>query len=357
MTCLTAQEEYGGTRFNGNLGDLDLTCKRTEHTVSRADWHWHRRDCSAINDQPAIREGCLGDRLPGVRVADEQAHRFPCEAGESPDDRLLTRRLLRALRLRWDVCQREDSCDSAWRSHLPQCLIGWLPNAEKMFDGAKKGKALTGGAYCQKTGTCCDCTALCPTCIKVENLINICAPPTRFCKYGEPRPACRSSQINPIDVLQHIAAHQTDKIGLGNIVRRGGAAIADIERRGPGVGQAVSALVGGQAAEWYAGVWSARRIVLAGRFSASSGTVRYAIITPSWLTASSRLDTADTSGVVITLTVNPTATQLPPGTYRPHVAFRNVTNGHGSRDRIATLIVQPEAFCLMVQEDTCSTTN
>jgi hypothetical protein len=76
------------------------------------------------------------------------------------------------------------------------------------------------------------------------------------------------------------------------------------------------------------------------RVSASSGTVRYAIIIPSWLTASSRFDTADTSGVVITLTVNATATQLPPGTYRPHVAFRNVTNGHGSTDRIATLIVQ-----------------
>jgi hypothetical protein len=76
------------------------------------------------------------------------------------------------------------------------------------------------------------------------------------------------------------------------------------------------------------------------RVSASSGSVRYAIITPAWLTASSRFDTADTSGVVITLTVNPTATQLPPGTHRPHVAFRNVTNGHGSTDRIATLIVQ-----------------
>ena len=76
------------------------------------------------------------------------------------------------------------------------------------------------------------------------------------------------------------------------------------------------------------------------RVSASSGIVRYAIVIPSWLTASSRFDTADTSGVVITLTVNSTATQLPPGTYRPHVAFRNVTNGHGSTNRIATLIVQ-----------------
>jgi hypothetical protein len=76
------------------------------------------------------------------------------------------------------------------------------------------------------------------------------------------------------------------------------------------------------------------------RVSASSGTVRYAIITPSWLTTSSRFDTADTSGTIITLAVNPTAAQLPPGTYRPRVAFRNVTNGHGSTTRIATLIVQ-----------------
>jgi hypothetical protein len=43
------------------------------------------------------------------------------------------------------------------------------------------------------------------------------------------------------------------------------------------------------------------------RLSASSGTVRYAIITPSWLTASSRFDTADTSGVIASLIV-----QAPP---------------------------------------------
>ena len=43
------------------------------------------------------------------------------------------------------------------------------------------------------------------------------------------------------------------------------------------------------------------------RVSASSGSVRYAIITPAWLTASSRFDTADTSGVIASLIV-----QAPP---------------------------------------------
>lgn len=44
------------------------------------------------------------------------------------------------------------------------------------------------------------------------------------------------------------------------------------------------------------------------------------------------------------LTVNPTATQLPPATYRSHVAFRNVTNGYGSTDGIATLRRQVDFY-------------
>jgi len=81
------------------------------------------------------------------------------------------------------------------------------------------------------------------------------------------------------------------------------------------------------------------------RLSASNGTVKYSIVTPSWLTISSRFGTTDTGGVVITLTVNTTAAELPPGTYRPHVAFRNVSNGRGSTNRIATLVVQqPPSF-------------
>src|SRR5262249_20971114 len=46
---------------------------------------------------------------------------------------------------------------------------------------------------------------------------------------------------------------------------------------------------------------------------------------------------------------------LPPGTYRPHVAFRNVTNGHGSTDRIATLIVQAPSLSQPPSAPTAST--
>jgi hypothetical protein len=146
---------------------------------------------------------------------------------------------------------------------------------------------------------------------------------------------------------EHKAVHQTDKCGkLGwatlfvalttHLLTSSAAAQGSVRPSPPSLvvtplgGMAVSGVQGGPFSP----------TAFQYRLSASSGTVRYAIIIPSWLTASSRFDTADTSGVVITLTVNPTATQLPPGTYRPHVAFRNVTNGRGSTDRIATLIVQ-----------------
>jgi hypothetical protein len=76
------------------------------------------------------------------------------------------------------------------------------------------------------------------------------------------------------------------------------------------------------------------------RLSASSGSVRYSIRTPSWLTASSSLGVADTSGVTITLTLNASASSLPPGAYGPGVAFTNVSNGQGSVTRPAKLIIQ-----------------
>src|SRR5215211_2247383 len=53
------------------------------------------------------------------------------------------------------------------------------------------------------------------------------------------------------------------------------------------------------------------------RVSASTGTVRYSIRTPSWLTASPTFGVTDTSGVTITLTVNASTSSLPPGTYGP----------------------------------------
>jgi hypothetical protein len=76
------------------------------------------------------------------------------------------------------------------------------------------------------------------------------------------------------------------------------------------------------------------------RVSASTGTVRYSIRTPSWLTANTTFGTTDTRGVTITLTVNANASRLSPGAYGPGVAFTNVSNGQGSTTRPAKLIIQ-----------------
>jgi len=76
------------------------------------------------------------------------------------------------------------------------------------------------------------------------------------------------------------------------------------------------------------------------RVSASTGTVSYSIRTPSWLTASSSSGTTDTNGVTIKVTVNASASSLPPGTYGPGTAFINASSGRGSTIRFARLIVR-----------------
>jgi hypothetical protein len=76
------------------------------------------------------------------------------------------------------------------------------------------------------------------------------------------------------------------------------------------------------------------------RVSASTGTVNYSIRTPSWLTANPPFGATDTSGVTITLSVNASASRLPPGAYGPGVAFTNVSNGQGSTTSPAKLIIQ-----------------
>jgi hypothetical protein len=76
------------------------------------------------------------------------------------------------------------------------------------------------------------------------------------------------------------------------------------------------------------------------RVSSTTGSVRYSIRAPSWLTASSTAGTTDARGVTITLTVNANASRLSPGGYGPGVAFTNVSNGQGSTTRSAKLIVQ-----------------
>ena len=74
--------------------------------------------------------------------------------------------------------------------------------------------------------------------------------------------------------------------------------------------------------------------------SASVGTVNYSISTPSWLTASPKSGMTDTSGVTIRLSVNASASSLPPGAYGPGIAFTNVSNGRGSTTSPAKLIIQ-----------------
>ncbi len=76
------------------------------------------------------------------------------------------------------------------------------------------------------------------------------------------------------------------------------------------------------------------------RVSSTTGIVSYSIRTPSWLTASSTFGTTDTRGLTITLTVNANASRLSPGAYGPGVAFTNVSNGQGSTNRPAKLIIQ-----------------
>jgi hypothetical protein len=76
------------------------------------------------------------------------------------------------------------------------------------------------------------------------------------------------------------------------------------------------------------------------RVSASVGTVKYSISTPYWLTASPKSGMTDTSGVAIRLSVNASASSLPPGAYGPGIAFTNVSNGRGSTTSPAKLIIQ-----------------
>jgi hypothetical protein len=76
------------------------------------------------------------------------------------------------------------------------------------------------------------------------------------------------------------------------------------------------------------------------QLSASSGTVKFVIATPAWLTASPSSGVTDTNGVTITLKVNESASRLPQGTYGPAAGFRNVTNGRGNATKRAALIIQ-----------------
>src|SRR5262249_56613298 len=75
----------------------------------------------------------------------------------------------------------------------------------------------------------------------------------------------------------------------------------------------------------------------------STGTIRFAIAVPFWLTADPRAGTAGTDGVTVTLSPNPQASKLTPRAYEGPVTFTNVINGQGTTRVTAKLTVQRSA--------------
>src|SRR5262245_7391623 len=76
---------------------------------------------------------------------------------------------------------------------------------------------------------------------------------------------------------------------------------------------------------------------------APTGTIKFAITLPFWLTADPRVGTVGADGVTVTLSVSPQGLKLPVRAYAAPVTFTNVTNGQGSTSRTAKLIVQQSA--------------
>lgn len=85
------------------------------------------------------------------------------------------------------------------------------------------------------------------------------------------------------------------------------------------------------------------------RITASTGTIRYAINPPFWLTVTHRIGNVGAEGVLANFTVNTRAQRLPAGTYKVPITFTNLTNGQGTTTRIATLLVMasgPDGYLL-----------
>jgi hypothetical protein len=87
------------------------------------------------------------------------------------------------------------------------------------------------------------------------------------------------------------------------------------------------------------------------RVSSSSGTIRYAITPPFWLTANPRMGTASTDGVMITFMVNGQALKLSPAPYETRITFTNVTNGQGTTSRPASLTVHPSSRGYLLDDE------
>jgi hypothetical protein len=83
--------------------------------------------------------------------------------------------------------------------------------------------------------------------------------------------------------------------------------------------------------------------------SATYGSVKYSITTPSWLTASSKSGTVTKSAKTITFEINSSADKLPPSTYVNSISFNNTTNNQGNTTRLATLSVNPKQLKITVE--------
>jgi hypothetical protein len=77
--------------------------------------------------------------------------------------------------------------------------------------------------------------------------------------------------------------------------------------------------------------------------SASTGTIKFAITAPFWLTADPRIGTVGTDSVTVTLRLNPRASELSAQAYEAPVTFINVSNGQGTTRRTAKLTVEPSS--------------
>jgi hypothetical protein len=74
--------------------------------------------------------------------------------------------------------------------------------------------------------------------------------------------------------------------------------------------------------------------------NASTGTIKFAIAAPFWLTADPRAGTVGVDGVTVTLSTNTQTSKLSPRTYEAPVTFTNLSNGQGTTRRPAKLTVQ-----------------
>jgi hypothetical protein len=83
--------------------------------------------------------------------------------------------------------------------------------------------------------------------------------------------------------------------------------------------------------------------------SATYGSVKYLITTPSWLTASPKSGTVAKSARTVTFTINSSAHSLQPNTYVNSISFNNTTTNQGNTTRVATLNVNPKEYTITVR--------